>query len=154
MALNQNRHQTVTRFGCVGFSMYAGLLCPKFCLFAYPPRAKWASFEKMIFFLPKSAYSVSRSQTHLAKQKHIGWSIHFNSKINWTLYWVIPRLLCKIRLNDISEMFKCWERRWVDVDGASRLLSATAAIFSGVRSVFGFSRFGLSMRMPVSYPFS
>ena len=30
-------------------------------------------------------------------------------------------------------------------DGASRILSATAAIFSGVRTVFSFSRFGLSM---------
>ena len=31
MPLDQNPHQTVTRFGCVGFSMYAGVgfLCPK-----------------------------------------------------------------------------------------------------------------------------
>ena len=58
----QNPHQTVTRFGCVGFSML------QFCLFTYPPRSKWASSEKMICFLPKSAFSVSRSQAHLAKR--------------------------------------------------------------------------------------
>ena len=32
-------------------------------------------------FLPKSASSVSRSQAHIAKRKHIVWSIGFNS---WT----------------------------------------------------------------------
>ena len=52
-----------------------------------------------------------------------------------------------------SEMFNCWKRRWIDVDGASHTLSATAAIFLGIRTVFGFSRFGLSMRMPVSFTF-
>ena len=51
-------------------------------------------------------------------------------------------------------MFHCWERRWIDVDGVSHTLSATAAIIAGVSTVFGFSRFGLSMRMPVSYTFS
>ena len=67
--------QTVTRFGCVGYLMYAcGFSVPQmrqFCLFTYPPRSKWASFEKMIFLL-KSATSVSRSQTHFpALFKHI-----------------------------------------------------------------------------------
>ena len=54
---------------------------------------------------------------------------------------------------EFSEMFNCWERRWIDVDGASHRLSATAAIFSVVRTVFGFSSFGLSMRTPVSFIF-
>ena len=97
--------------------------------------------------------SESRSQSHLAKRKGIGWSIGFSFWTNCTLYDVIPRLLCKIRLNAVSEMFNCWERRWIDVDGASHTLSATAAIFLGERSDFGFSRFGLSMRMPVSFTF-
>ena len=39
------------------------------------------------------------------------------------------------------------------VDGASRTLSVTVATFTGVRSVFGLSLFGLSMRMPVSFTF-
>ena len=57
-------HQTVTRFGCVGFSMYAcGFSVPQIYLFTCPPRSKWASSEKMIF-LPKSSSSVSRSQAH------------------------------------------------------------------------------------------
>ena len=42
--LDQNTHQTVTRFGCVGFSMYAcGISVPQmlqFCLFTYPPKSK------------------------------------------------------------------------------------------------------------------
>ena len=47
--------QTVTRFGCVGFSMYAcGFSVPQmrqfWFLFTYPSRSKWASSEKMIFF--------------------------------------------------------------------------------------------------------
>ena len=61
--------------------------------------------------------------------------------------------LCEIRLNGASEMFDCWEQWWIDVDGASHTLSATAAIFSGIRTVFGLSRFGLSMRMTVSFTF-
>ena len=83
------------------------------------------------FFLTKSASSVSRSQTHLAKRKRIRWSMGLNSWTNWTFYVVISRPLCKIRLNDVSEMFNCWERRWIDVDGASHTLSGTAGIFSG-----------------------
>ena len=118
-----------------------------------PPRSKWASSKTMIFFLPKSASFVNRSQDHLAKRKRIGWSIGFKSWTNWTLYGVMPRSLCKIHLNDVSEMFNCWERRKIDVDGASYTLSVTAAIFSGVRTVFGFSRVGLSMRMPVTFIF-
>ena len=54
MPLDQNPHQTVTHFRCVGFSMNAcGFSVPQmrqFCLFTYPPRSKWASSEKMIFF--------------------------------------------------------------------------------------------------------
>ena len=39
----------------------------QFCLFTYPPRSKWASSEKMFFFLPKSASSVSRSQASCSR---------------------------------------------------------------------------------------
>ena len=150
MHLDQNPHQTVTCFGCVGFSTYwCRFSVPQmrqFWLFTYPPRSKWTSSEKMFFFLPKSLSSVSWSQAYLAKRKLIGWSIGFKSWTNWTLYGVIPRSLCKIRLNDVSEMFSCRERRWIDV--------GTAAIFLDIRTIFGFSRFGLSMRMPVFSLFS
>ena len=101
-------------------NVWCGFSVPQmriFCLLTYPPRSIWASFEKMIF-LSKSASSLSRSQAHLAKRKRIGWSIGFNSWIIWTLYCVIQRSLCKIRLNDVSEMFNCWERLWTDVDDA------------------------------------
>ena len=54
MSLNQYPHQTVTPFGCIGFSMYAcGFSVPQmrqFYLFTYPPKSKWASSEKMIIF--------------------------------------------------------------------------------------------------------
>ena len=109
MPLDQNLHQTVTR------SMYAWRFSvpqmQQFYLFTYPPRSK---------------------------RKCIGWSISFKSWTNWTLYGDIPRSLCKIRLNDVSEMFKSGERRWIDVDGDSHTLSATAAIFSGVSTVLAF----------------
>ena len=154
MPVDQNPHQTETRFGCVEFSMYAyGFSVPQmrqFCLFTYLPRSKWASSEKMIF-LPNWESFASRSQAHLAQRKRNGWSIGFNSKTNWTLYGFISRSLCKIRLNDSSEMFNCRERWWIDVDGASHTFSATAAICSGVRIVLGFSRFGLSITMTVSF---
>ena len=63
--LDQNLHQTVTRLKCAGFSINAWRVSVpqmwQFCLFTYPPRSKWASSEKMIFFLLKSASSISRS---------------------------------------------------------------------------------------------
>ena len=102
-----------------------------------PAKIKMSFTWKDVSFLPKSASSVSRSQTHLAKQKRIGWSIGFSSWSNWTVHGVIPRSLCKIRLSDVSKMFNCWERRWINVDGAPHTLSATVAIFLGVRSVRG-----------------
>ena len=54
MPLDQNRPQTVTRFRCIGFSIYAcGFSVHQIrqsCLFTHPPRSKSASSEKMIFF--------------------------------------------------------------------------------------------------------
>ena len=54
MPLDRLPHQTVTHFGCAQFSMYAcGFSVPQmrqFFLFTYPPRSKWASSDKMIFF--------------------------------------------------------------------------------------------------------
>ena len=41
----------------------------------------------------------------------------------------------------------------MDVDGASSTLSATAAIFPGIRTGFGFSRLGLSMRVLITFIF-
>ena len=83
-----------------------------------------------MFFLQKSASSVNRLQAHLAKRKRIGWAIGFNS---WTIeLWS----LCKIGFNDVSGMFNCWERRWIDVDGASHTFSVIFSIFSGVCTVF------------------
>ena len=46
-----------------------------------PPNIKMSFIWKFDYFLPKSVSSVSQSQPHLAKRKHIGWSIGFNC---WT----------------------------------------------------------------------
>ena len=121
MPLDQNPHLTVTCFGCVLVFCTINATI----LLLYIPAKITISIRKddqnklhlkRWFFLQKSASSVSWSQPHLAKRKCIGWSIGFNSWTNWTLYVVIPRSLCKIHLNDIFEMFNCWERQWIDVD--------------------------------------
>ena len=97
MPLGQNPHQTVTRFGCVGFSMHA-------CGFSVPKCDNFACLHTC----------QDQNELHLKR-----WFFFFakigNSWTNWTLYGVIPRSLCKIRLNDVSKMFNCWERRWIDV---------------------------------------
>ena len=112
MPLDQNPHQRVTRSGCVGFSMYVcGFSVPQMRQFCLGHQDRNDLHRKRWYFLSKSASSVSRTQAHLTKRKP-----------NWTLYGVIPRSLCKIRLNDVSEMFKCWERRRIVVDGASHIL--------------------------------
>ena len=74
MPLDQNPHQTLTRFGCVGFSMYAcGFSVPKmwqFCLFTYPPGSKWASSEKMISFFAKIGRPTERSEVQAYTQPY------------------------------------------------------------------------------------
>ena len=54
MPLDQNPHQTVTRFECVGFSKnargFSVSQMGQFLLFTYPPRSKWVSSQKMIIF--------------------------------------------------------------------------------------------------------
>ena len=46
----KNPHPTVTRFGCVGFSMYGRVFMRQFCSFTHPRRSKWVPSEKTIFF--------------------------------------------------------------------------------------------------------
>ena len=82
-------------------------------LICIPAKVKMSFIWKDVFFLHKIGIFW---KAHLAKRKRIEWSISINSWTNWTLYGVIPRSLCKIRLNDVSEMFNCRERRWIDVD--------------------------------------
>ena len=100
----------------------------------------------MIFFLPKSAKSIASPLSEAKTQWMVNW-LQFLKQLNFV--WRHTNVI-----QHVSEMFNSWERRWIDVDGASHTLSATAAIFSGAQTVFGFSRFGLLMRMPVSFTFS
>ena len=151
MTLDQNLHQTVTRFECICCSMYAcGFSVPEmrlFCLFTYPPRSKWISSEKMFFFFQnrinvvgasrqdqnelhlKRFFFLGKLASSVAKRKRIVWSIGFNSWTNWTLYGIIPRFLCKLCLNDISEMFNCWELRRISFFLSQQQYSRVYALF-------------------------
>ena len=105
---NQNPHQTVTHFGCVGFLMYAcGFFVPQirqFCLFIYPP--KWASSENTIFFLEKSKSSVSWSVAIFPRVVQ-AW------KQPYSFGGRIKLIICRIRhelsvsINDINT---CWKK--------------------------------------------
>ena len=68
----------------------------QFCLFTYPPRSKWTSSEKMIFFFCQNRHLL------YFEGKRFGWSIGFNSWTNWSLYGVIPIMSpkCSIVEND------------------------------------------------------
>ena len=98
MPLDQNPHQTTTRFDYVGFSMYvcgfSVLQMRQFCLCTYPQRSKWTSSEKMIgFFCKTIAGPLNALDGQLASTPEpIGY-----------LYSVILRSLCKIRLNDSTK---------------------------------------------------
>ena len=106
MPLNQNPHQTVTRFGWVGFSMYAyGFSVPqirKYCLFTYPRRSKWASPEKMIFFAKIGIFCksiagpLSEAKTHwmvnwlqLLNQLNFVWR-HTKAFMHNSPQWCLP----------------------------------------------------------------
>ena len=96
-----------------------------------PAKSKMGFIWKDVFFFAKIG---------IFCKSIAGRSIGFNFWTNWTLYGVIPMSpkcsivendalngqlasspepnersciasLCKIRLNDVSEMFNCWERR-------------------------------------------
>ena len=80
MPLDQNPHQTVTRYWSVGFSVYAcGFSVPQmrqFCLFTYPPRSKLALSRKMIFF-PKIGIfckSIAGSLSEAKAHKMANWT--------------------------------------------------------------------------------
>ena len=110
--------------------MRAGFLYPKcdnfVCLNTHQNQSE--RHLKRWFFFAKIGIFVSWPQAHLAKRKRVRWSIDFTSCTNWT----VPKSLCKIHLNDVSEMLICWGRRWIYVDGASHTLSTTAAKLSCV----------------------
>ena len=133
--MEQNSHQTVTRVGCVGFSMYAcGFSVPQmreFCLFTYPPRSKWASSEEMISFLPKSASSVSRSRSENA----------LDGKLASTSE---PIEFCMSSYQGFYAKF--------DSMMSPKCFFLPQQQYSRVYALF-FSRFGLSIKMPVSFTF-
>ena len=143
MPLDQNPHQTVTHFGCVSFSIYVcGFSVPKilqFCLFTYPPRSKCASSVKMTFFFAKSgifckpiAGPLSKAITH--------WMVNGLQLLNQ--FYSVWRHT-KVRFNDVSKMINCWERRWIDVDSASRTLSRVYALLASHSWVY---RWGCQFR--------
>ena len=90
---------------------------------------RWFLFAKIGIFCKSIAGPLSEAKTHWM----VNW-LQLQNQLNFI--WRYTKVFIQ---NDVSEMFNCWERRWIDVDGTSRILSATAAIFSGARTVFGFS---------------
>ena len=121
-------------------------------LFNVCVRVFWASSEKMIFFAKIGIFCksiagpLSEAKTHWIDNWH-----QLVKQLNFV--WYHTKVFMENSSQWFSEMFNCWERRLIDVDDDSHTLSATAVLFSGVRTVFGFSRFVLSTRMSVSYTF-
>ena len=151
MALDQNPYQTVTCFCCVGFSKYAcGFSVPQmrqFCLFTYPSFiCKDDFFAKIGIFCKSIAGPLSEAKTHWM----VNW-LQLLHQLNfvWRHSKVLMQRSTQWRLQNVQLLRTtvnwCWSH--------SHTLSATAAILSSVRTVFGFSRFGLSMRMPDSFTF-
>ena len=102
MYLDQNPHQTVTLFECVGLSMYGcGFSVPQmrqFCLFTYPTRLKWASSENMIFFFAKIGIFYNRPITmaidcnglslHIFEEKSANYASGPKSAPNSNSFWL------------------------------------------------------------------
>ena len=87
-------------------------------------------FAKIGIFYKSIAGLLSETKTH--------WMVNWLQLLNQLNFvWRHTKVFMQnSSLIDVSEMFSCWERRWIDVDGASHTLSATAAIFSGVRTLW------------------
>ena len=104
----------------------------------------------MIFFLPKSASSVSWSQALDGQLVLTPEQIELCMASCQGLYAKFGSMMsskCSIVENNGELMLMALHTHFI-------LGCSTAAIFSDVRTVFGFSRFaGLSMRMPVSFTF-
>ena len=102
----------------------------------------WFFFAKTTVFCKWIAGPLSEGKTH--------WMVNWLQLLNQLNFvW----LHTKVFMQNSSQwclrnVQNCWERQWIDVDGASHTFSSTAAIFSLVRTVFGFPRFGITMRMP------
>ena len=127
MPLDQNLHQTVTRFGCVGFSMYAcGFSVPQmrqFCMHSYPPRPKWPLSEKMIFFfLPKLLKIMWQYFPALSKRIHI--HIRFGGRIKLIICQIRHELSVTIHEISISREKKT-------LDGGPNIKATTHVFFSG-----------------------
>ena len=107
IATDCNPHQTVTRFGCVGFSIYACgvsvLQMRQFWLFTYPPRSKWALSEKIIFFAKIGIFCKSTDPSVVQAYTQPYW---FGGKIKL--------IICQIRHKlsvTIHETSTSWKKR-------------------------------------------
>ena len=108
MPLDQNPHQKVTRFGCVGFSMYAcEISVPQmrqFCMFTNPPRSKWASSEKMIFFAKIGIICKSIAGPLLSVVQAYIQPYSFGGKIKLIIYQIRYKL--SVTIHEISTSWK------------------------------------------------
>ena len=135
MRPDQNLYQTVTPFGSVGFSMYGR----GFSVSQIRQLSKCVSSDKMNFFAKISIFSklitclLNKAKTPESTPEPIGlFMASYQGFYAKFVSMMSPK--CSIIEKDADFL-------------------PQQPIFSGVRTVFGFSRFGLSMRMPVSVIF-
>ena len=104
-----------------------------------------------MIFLSKSEYSVRRPLSKAKTHCMVNW-LQLLNQLNfvWRYTKVLMQNSSQWCIRNVQLLRTavnwCW---WC----FTHTLSAIAAIFSAVRTVFGFSSFALSMRMPVSFTF-
>ena len=138
MLWDQNPHQTVTQFRCVGFSMYACEFSVsqtrQFPLLTYPPRSKWASSEKMVFFFAKIgifcksiAGPFSEAKTlQLLNQLNFVW--HHTKVFMQNLLMMSPK--CSIVENDGELMLMTLHTDFLPQQQYSRLYALFLAFYA------------------------
>ena len=136
-------------FGASAFQcMRVGFLCPKCNNFAclHTRQDQNELHLKRIFFFAKIGIFCKSIEGPLSESKTHWMSTGFNYWTNWTLYGVISRSLCKIRLRNVQLLRTtvnwCWCRFTHTFCHSSKI--------PGCMYCFWLSR---SMRMPVSFTF-
>ena len=80
--------KTVTRFGCIGFSlnacMFSVLQMRKFFLYTYPPRSKWTSF----FFCKIGIFCKSIADPLSQRCSSVYTNMFFHGKIKLIIYQI------------------------------------------------------------------
>ena len=134
MPLDQNPHQTVTRFRCVGFSMYAcGFSEPQmrqYFLFTYPPRSKWTSSEKIIFFARSGIFYKSISGPLLSIVQAYTQPYSFGGRTKLIICQITHKL--SVTIHEISTS---WKKKTLDGEPYIWFLGAFA-FYDEIKQLF------------------